>query len=180
MCYSALLYCQDSDIVINSKYLFNVTKQPVTTAASIRNTYSEVNNDSATSFKCCHVPISVATLVHFVAYLAETNIAYGTIKVYLIAVRQLHVSTGHHVKFNLQLTPCLQQILRRIKKHQATHNLSRTKRIIQTINGAMLMEPCSYSNRMIGAACSMAFFWFYEGRKIHHSSQRYFPSRIFQ
>ena len=89
-------------------------------AASTRNIYSAGQQrfrNFCRTFKCCPVPVSETTLVHFVAYLAETNIAYGTIKVYLAAVRQLHVSTRHHVKFNLQLTPRLQQILRGIKKH---------------------------------------------------------------
>jgi len=61
------------------------------------------------------VPATEATLVLFVVYLAENKIAYATIKVYLAAVRQLHVSKGLHGQFSLQLTPRLQQILEESK-----------------------------------------------------------------
>ena len=92
-------------------------------------------------------------------------VTYGTIKVYLAAVRQLYISTGHHVKFILQLTPRLQQILRGIKKRQVVHRPTRvtlpiTMHIMQKIKGALLQEPCSYSNMMLWAACCMAFFGF--------------------
>ena len=76
-------------------------------ASSTRNTYS-AGQQQFYSFcrfiKCCPVPSTEATLVLFVSHLAEFNIAYATIKVYLAAVRQLYVSTELHVQFSLQGT----------------------------------------------------------------------------
>ena len=74
------------------------------------------------------------------------SIRYVTIKVYLVAVRQLHVSTGLYAWFNLQLTPQLKQILRGIKKCQAAHQPTRirlpiTIHIMHRIRQALLKEP---------------------------------------
>ena len=110
------------------------------------------------------MPSTEATLVLFVTHLAETNIAYATIKVYLAAVRQLHVSTG------LQLTPRLHQVLRGIKKRQAAHHPTKirlpiTIHIMKKIKEALSQELCSYNNTMLWAACCMAFFGFMRVRK---------------
>ena len=57
------------------------------------------------------------TLLH--TWLLLTFHIRTTIKVYLFAVRHLHVSEGYHEHFNLQLTPRLQLVLRGIRKHQS-------------------------------------------------------------
>ena len=68
------------------------------------------------------IPASEATLILFASYLATQNISYTTIKVYLSAVRHMHVSMGLHNFFNAQLTPRLQLTLKGIQKSQtSTH-----------------------------------------------------------
>ena len=137
-------------------------------ASSTRSTYSAGQQrfySFCRSIKCCPVPSTEATFVLFVSHLAESNIAYATIKVYLAAVRQLHVSTGLHVQFSLQLTPRLQQVLRGIKKRQAVHHPTRVRlpitiHIMKNIKDALSREPDSYNNTMLWAACCMAFFGF--------------------
>jgi len=137
-------------------------------ASSTRSTYSAGQKRLCNfyrSLKHHPVPATEATLVLFVVFLAEKKIAYATIKVYLAAVRQLHVSKGLHGQFSLQLTTRLQQILRGIKKHQATNSPTRIKlpitiHIMQRIRYALLQEPPSYDNTMLWAACCMAFFGF--------------------
>jgi len=48
----------------------------------------------------------------FITHLASHNIAQGTIKVYLSAIRYMHVCKGLHNHFKHQMTPWLQLILR--------------------------------------------------------------------
>jgi len=163
-------------------------------ASSTRNTYSggqQRFRNFCNSQKCRPVPATEATLVLFVAHLAENNITHATIKVYLAVVRQLHVSTGLHAWFNLQLTPRLKQILRGIKKRQAAHQPTRTRlpitiHIMQRIQHALLKEPPSYNNTMLWAACHMAFFGFMRAenspslQKIATTKALTFPCQISQ
>ena len=110
-------------------------------------------------------PASEATLILFASYLATQNISYTTIKVYLSAVRNMHVSMGLHNVFNAQLTPRLQLTLKGIQKSQAsTHpprvRLPITLQIMGSIKALLSKQPHSYTNIMIWAACCLAFFGF--------------------
>ena len=62
------------------------------------------------------VPTSEETLLLFTTYLVKQGLAHTTIKVYLSAVRNLHVSAGLHQQFTQQLTPRLEMVLQGIKK----------------------------------------------------------------
>ena len=74
------------------------------------------------SAKLQPVPASESTLLLFATYLANTNISYATIKIYISATRHSHITIGMHSFFNLQLTPRLQQVLKGIQKSQSvTH-----------------------------------------------------------
>ena len=53
------------------------------------------------------------------SYLATSNIAHTTIKVYISAIRHMHVSARLHAQFNSYLTPRLQLILKDIQRKQA-------------------------------------------------------------
>lgn len=55
----------------------------------------------------------------FVSHLAQEGLAHQSIKVYLSAVRNLHVSAGLHAEFEKQLTPRLQLVLKGIKKDKS-------------------------------------------------------------
>ena len=69
-----------------------------------------------TQHKLTALPATEFTMLSFSAYLAKQNITYSTIKVYISAIRNLHVASGQHHHFTDQLTPRLEQVLRGIKK----------------------------------------------------------------
>ena len=111
------------------------------------------------------MPTSESTLLLFVAYLTTLNLSHATIKVYISAVRHMHVTAGHHSKFNQQLSPRLQQVLKGIQKTQAATQPPRirlpiTLSIMQDIKRLLLQKSQSYDNTMIWAACCLAFFGF--------------------
>lgn len=137
-------------------------------AASTRHTYAAGQKryyNFCAAEKYQPLPAKEATLVLFSTHMAANNICYSTIKVYLSAIRQLHVLAGSHEHFNLQLTPRLQQVLRGIKKHQARslpekQRLPITGHIMKKIEEVFSQESHSYTNIMMWAACCMAFFGF--------------------
>ena len=53
------------------------------------------------SAKLQPMPASESTLLLFAIYLANTNILYATIKIYISAIRHSHITTGMHSYFNL-------------------------------------------------------------------------------
>ena len=55
----------------------------------------------------------------FVSYLAHQGLSHASIKVYLSAVRNLHISAGLHEEFSKQVTPKLELVLKGIKKERA-------------------------------------------------------------
>ena len=110
------------------------------------------------------MPTSESTLLLFVSHLAKSGLRHGTIKVYLSAVRHMHVSCGKHSEFTTQLTPRLQQVLKGIKRTQSAlqePNLRRpiTFNIMIKIKAVLSARP-SYLNIMLWAACCLAFFGF--------------------
>ena len=140
-------------------------------APSTRNTYAAGQN--LYKIFCSRanrtpIPTSESTLLLFVAHLTTLNLSYATIKVYLSAIRHMHVTVGQHSSFNLQLTPRLQQVLKGIRKTQAASKPPRarlpiTRSIMQRIRCSLLKRPQSYDNIMIWAACCLAFFGFFTG-----------------
>ena len=62
------------------------------------------------------VSTSEETLLLFTTYLAEQGLAHTTIKVYLSAVRNLHISAGLHQQFTQQFIPQLEMVLQGIMK----------------------------------------------------------------
>ena len=111
------------------------------------------------------IPTSESTLLLFVAHLTTLNLSHATIKVYLSAVRHLHVTAGQHSIFTQQLTPRLQQVLKGIQKTQSASQPPRvrlpiTLSILQHIKHLLLQKPPSYDNTLIWAACCLAFFGF--------------------
>ena len=109
-----------------------------------------------------NIPTSENTLLLFVAHLAMQKLSRTSIKVYLSAVRNLHITSGNHHHFTTQLTPCLQMVLNDIKREQATTKsikvrCSITAEIILQINIILSQQPCCYNNIMMWAACCLAF-----------------------
>jgi len=75
-----------------------------------------------------------------------------------------HISAGLHSHYDLQLTPCLQLVLKGIKKTQSImlpvrHCLPITLDITWRINSLLSCQP-SHLHTMIYAACCLAFFTF--------------------
>lgn len=137
-------------------------------AASTQSTYSAGQlkfTNFCKGLKVPAVPASEATLILFATYLATINISHTTIKVYLAAVRHMHVSAGMFSFFDKQLTPRLQLTLKGIQKSQAITQPARirlpiTLQIMGNIKTLLAKQPSSYYNIMIWAACCLAFFGF--------------------
>lgn len=111
------------------------------------------------------LPTCEETLMLFTSYLAQQGLAHTTIKVYLSAVRNLHVSAGLHKEFSQQLTPRLEMVLQGIKKEylkSAQHQtrLPITRSIMDKIRLVLHERADSYNNKLMWAACCMAFFGF--------------------
>ena len=137
-------------------------------AASSRTTYAAGQGRYIHFCNTAKVPATPATeytLILFITHLASTNICYATIKVYLSAIRHMHVYRGWHNHFNQQLTPRLQLILRGIRKHQSSTHVPRvrlpiTVQILHSIRRLLSQKPKSYATTMLWVACSLAFFAF--------------------
>ena len=64
------------------------------------------------------VPTTEDILLLFIAHLDQQGLTHATIKVYLSAVRNLHVTVGLHKEFTQQLTPRLEMVLRGMKREK--------------------------------------------------------------
>ena len=111
------------------------------------------------------IPTSECTLTLFTTYLATHNILLATIKVYLSAVRHMHLCRDLHDHFSRQLTPRLQLILRGIKKRQACISPTRqrlpvTIQMLHRIRHLLSTRTPSYDNTTLWAMCCLAFFGF--------------------
>ena len=73
------------------------------------------------------MPTTETTLILFATYLASERITFATIKVYLAAIRNTHVSEGLHSHFYQQLSPRLQLVLKGIKNTQAITQPAKTR-----------------------------------------------------
>ena len=111
------------------------------------------------------IPTSECTLTLFISHLASSNISQGTIKVYLSAVRHMHVCKGLHNHYNRQITPRLHLILRGIKKRQAGMHSRKTRlpitiQMLSNIKALLSEKTPSYYYTTLWAMCCLAFFGF--------------------
>ena len=112
--------------------------------------------------KVSSLPATETTLILFTSHLAIT---YTLIKVYLSAVRHMHVSAEMHTIFNNQLMPRIHLTLEGIQRSQASTQPPRIKlpitlQILESIKTLLSTQPHSYLKIMIWAACCIAFFGF--------------------
>ena len=137
-------------------------------APSTKSTYSagqERFMSFCKSAKVQSMSASESTLLLFATHLATSSISYATIKIYLSAIRHMHVTAGMHSFFNQQLTPRLQQVLKGIQKSQPlTHSprirLPITIQIMENILQLLSQRPKFYMTVMTWAACCLSFFEF--------------------
>lgn len=111
------------------------------------------------------VPTNESTLLLYITHMGKKGLSHSTIKVYLSAIRSLHVATGQHSHFTAQYTPRLQQVLHGIQREQASILEPRTRlpitiQLMRQIKSLISTKPCTYHHRMIWAACCTAFFGF--------------------
>jgi len=111
------------------------------------------------------IPTSESILTLFITHLATSNISLQTIKVYLAAVRHIHVCKGLCKHFNQQITPRLHLILRGIQKQLSSKHLTKprlpiTLPILHSIKKALSKDTPSYDNTTFWAMCCLAFFGF--------------------
>lgn len=103
-------------------------------------------------------PADEWTLCLFVSYLAE-SIHHTSIKVYLSAVRALHIEQGFPDP--LVACPRLQRVVRGIKRSQGSSNRERlpvTDSVMLTIHKSLLLSDADHC--MFWAACNLGYFGF--------------------
>lgn len=105
------------------------------------------------------LPADEWTLCLFATYLADT-IKYSSVKVYLSAIRSMHIDAGFSDPLLNGFQ--LQRVVRGIKRSQGT-SLS-SKRLPVTVDILKLMHshlsPILYDDVMFWSACTLAFFGF--------------------
>ena len=138
--------------------LANSTYHSYSAAIKIYNSFCHAISYSPT-------PTTEYTFLLFTAYLGQRKLAFSTIRVYLSAVRSLHIAARMHQTFSSQLTPRVQQVVRGIRKAQALEKptqlrLPVTIDIMLKIKAILSSDPHKYHNIMMWAACCIAFFGF--------------------
>ena len=107
------------------------------------------------------LPSSEVTLIHFVTHLSNT-VSYGTIKVYLAAVKNLHTEFGFPLDFTSM--PLLYKTLRGIKCSQRVPKRVRypiTISVLHTIYSKLKpFHSQEVDSSMLWAAFTLAFFGF--------------------
>ena len=118
----------------------------------------------------------------FVSQLAREGLAHQSIKAYLSAVRNLHITAGLHEEFSKELTPKLEMVLRGIKKQAAKNKpphvrLPITIEVMAKIKEVLQKDPTNEVNILFWAACALAFFGFLRcGEFTVPSQSEYDPS----
>ena len=111
------------------------------------------------------IPTSERVLLMFITQIAKEGIAHTTIKVYLAAIRHLHVFVSMYQTYNQQLSPYLDLVMTGIKKEQLHGKPQRqclpiTSSIMASIHTVLACTPNDYHSIMMWAACCTAFFGF--------------------
>ena len=112
------------------------------------------------------VPVSQSLLCMYVSYLAEQKLKYGSMKVYLSAVRNLQIASGHSDPFTGSAMPQLDQVMKGIKRVQAESGSNKRERlpispsILLRLKAVWSASMGEHDTRMIWAACCLCFFAF--------------------
>lgn len=110
------------------------------------------------------VPAAEATLCKFVAHMAGAGLRHRTIKVYLSAIRHLHIMEGKNDPF-VPGHPRLHYILQGVKRTEGESGVERRQRlpispdILRKVKAVWEAEP-QPGTIMLWAACCLGFFGF--------------------
>lgn len=113
------------------------------------------------------LPVTETLLCQYVSYLAEENIMHSTIKVYLSAIRHLHIE-NHMPDPHIASMARLEQVVKGVKRDQARKLPNQRTRLPITADlmrqmKSVLMKNCKdEDNIMLWAAMSLCFFGFGE------------------
>ena len=112
------------------------------------------------------IPVSQSLLCMYVSYLAEQNLKHGSIKVYLSAVRNLQIASGHPDPFVGAAMPQLDQVMKGIKRVQAEKGGNQRERlpispsILLGLKKVWSASMSEHDTKMVWAACCLCFFAF--------------------
>ena len=120
------------------------------------------------------LPASEGTLIYFASYLTRT-VRHSTIKLYLAAVRNLHITAGYGDPLKGKLL--LHKVLCGILRYQGEQRISRqpvTPQVLSTIRPVLQswLSPRDFS--MIWAVFNLAFFAFLRCSEFTYNSVRKF------
>ena len=128
-----------------------------------RNIYAAGKGRYTNFCKSTRVPVIMTneyTLILFLTDFVTAYIDQATIKVYLSALRNLHVSKHFHYEFTQQVTPQLQLILRSIKypptRPEFIYPLPSKSCMVH--EDSLHRKPPFHTNTIFLAACCLALF----------------------
>ena len=101
----------------------------------------------------------------FATYLAGQGLTWQTIKVYLAAIRHLHLTLGFPFPGLEGPLPRLQLLLRGVRRissrtHWPRPRLPITPNILRRVYSHLSSQPCTWDRRMLWAAMCVCFFGF--------------------
>ena len=101
-------------------------------------------------------------LLLFISHLGKSGLSHKTIKVYLAAVRNMHVTSGLHEHFSKQINPRLELVLKDNSKGPDSKSvqLPIMVTIMDKIHQIISTEPNDYNHTLFWDACNLAFFGF--------------------
>ena len=112
------------------------------------------------------LPVTESLLCQYVGFLAKQNIMHSTIKVYLSAVRHLHIE-NHLPDPNISSMMRLEQVVKGVKRDQACKlpsnqrtRLPITAELMKKMKSILLKNCTDEDNIMLWAAMSLCFFGF--------------------
>ena len=110
------------------------------------------------------LPLQLATLLRFVAHLANQGVTYASLRVYLSGLRFVQIASGYPDP-QLDASPLLHYVLRRVHRSQTSptnHRLPVTPEVLQKLHTCW-SQPGDYSledRTVLWAACCLVFFGF--------------------